>query len=117
MPFSLTNAPAVLQNLVNDVLWDMLNRFVFVNLGDILFFSRDIMEHQEHVRLVLQRLLENRLFMKAEKLDFHITSTSYLGFIIEKDLSRVYPTSHPMTAGIGSSPPCDPELEKAGKEN
>ncbi len=30
MPFSLTNAPAVFQALVNNVLRDFLNRFVFV---------------------------------------------------------------------------------------
>ena len=37
MPFGLTNAPAVFQTLVNDVLGDMINRFVFVYLDDILF--------------------------------------------------------------------------------
>ena len=35
MPFGLTNAPAVFQALVNDVLRDMLNKFVFVYLDDI----------------------------------------------------------------------------------
>ena len=39
MPFGLTNAPAVFQALVNDVLRDMLNRFIFVYLDDILIFS------------------------------------------------------------------------------
>lgn len=38
MPFGLTNAPAVFQTLVNDVLGDMLNAFVFVYLDDILIF-------------------------------------------------------------------------------
>lgn len=38
MPFGLTNAPAVFQALINDVLRDMLNRFVFVYLDDILIF-------------------------------------------------------------------------------
>ena len=40
MPFSLTNAPAVFQSLVNDVLRDMINKFVFVYLDDILVFSK-----------------------------------------------------------------------------
>ena len=35
IPFGLTNAPAVFQALVNDVLRDMLNQFVFVYLDDI----------------------------------------------------------------------------------
>ena len=65
MPFSLTNAPAVFQALVNDVLRDMLNKHVFVYLDDILIFSRTKEEHVHHVQMVLQWLLENSLFVKA----------------------------------------------------
>ena len=84
MPFGLSNAPAVFQALVNDVLRDMLGRFVFVYLDDILIYSHSLQEHQEHVHTVLQRLLENKLFVKAEKCKFHATSTSFLGFIISQ---------------------------------
>ena len=49
MPFGLTNAPAVFQSLVNDVLRDMLNDFVFVYLDDILIFSPDPETHIQHV--------------------------------------------------------------------
>ena len=68
MPFGLTNAPAVFQGLVNDVLRDMLDRFVFVYLDDILICSRNLEEHRQHVRLVLNLLLENSLFVKAGKM-------------------------------------------------
>ena len=71
MPFSLTNATAVFQALVNDVLCDMLNWFVFDYLYNILVFSHSTQEHVLHVRHVLQRLLENQLFVKAEKCEFH----------------------------------------------
>ncbi|XP_059199197.1 uncharacterized protein LOC131979268 [Centropristis striata] len=70
MPFGLTNAPSVFQALMNDVLRDMLDIFVVLYLDDILVFSRDSEEHVQHVRLVIQRLLENRLFIKAEKCIF-----------------------------------------------
>lgn len=79
MPFGLTNAPAVLQNLVNDVLRDFLNSFVFIYLDNILIFSKNLQEHQVHVRVVLQRLLENRLYVKAEKCEFHAPSVTFLG--------------------------------------
>ncbi|KAI3366903.1 hypothetical protein L3Q82_009548, partial [Scortum barcoo] len=78
----LTNAPAVFQSLVNDVLRDMLNKFVFVYLDDILIFSKNKEEHVHHVQAVLQRLLENSLFVKAEKCEFHASSVSFLGFIV-----------------------------------
>lgn len=53
MPFGLTNAPAVFQALVNNVLRDFINRFVFVYLDDILIFSKSQSEHKNHVRQVL----------------------------------------------------------------
>uniref|UniRef100_A0A3P8R7J1 Gypsy retrotransposon integrase-like protein 1 n=1 Tax=Astatotilapia calliptera TaxID=8154 RepID=A0A3P8R7J1_ASTCA len=82
MPFGLTNAPAVFQALVNDVLRDFLNVFVFVYLDDILIFSKTLEDHRIHVRSVLQRLLENRLYVKAEKCEFHASSISFLGYIL-----------------------------------
>lgn len=91
MPFGLTNAPAVFQNLVNDVLRDMLNKFLFVYIDDILIFSRNLQEHIQHVRLVLQRLFENKLFVKAEKCQFHESSVTFLGFVIEQGQVRADP--------------------------
>ena len=91
IPFGLTNAPAVFQALVNDVLRDCLNRFVFLYLDDILIYSPDKDSHIHHVRQVLQRLLRNQLFVKAEKCDFHATTVSFLGFIISPGLIQMDP--------------------------
>ena len=91
MPFGLTNAPAVFQALVNDVLRDMLNKFVFVYLDDILIFSRTLQDHIQHVTLVLQRLLENKLFVKAEKCVFHTACVHFLGFVIEQGQVKADP--------------------------
>lgn len=71
MPFGLTNAPVVFQALEIDVLRDKLNRFIFVYLDDILIFSRNMKEHYRHVRLILQWLLDNKLFVKQ----ISVTST------------------------------------------
>lgn len=82
MPFGLTNAPAVFQALVNDVLRDFLNKFLFVYLDDILIFSPDLETHKKHVRLVLSKLLQNQLYVKAEKCEFHVPSVSFLGLSV-----------------------------------
>lgn len=84
MPFGLTNAPVVFQALVNDVLQYMLNRFVLVYLDNILIFSWTLEEHVQHVRMVLQRLFEKKLFVNAEKCLFHSASVEFLGFFIEQ---------------------------------
>ncbi len=92
MPFGLTNAPAVFQCLVNDVLRDLLDKTVFVYLDDILIFSSSMEEHISHVRDVLKRLLENKLYVKAEKCEFHVPSVSFLGFVVEKGQLRPDPS-------------------------
>uniref|UniRef100_A0A3B3H6Q5 Gypsy retrotransposon integrase-like protein 1 n=1 Tax=Oryzias latipes TaxID=8090 RepID=A0A3B3H6Q5_ORYLA len=92
MPFGLTNAPAVFQRLVNDILRDFLNHFVFVHLDDILIYSKDQAQHEHHVRLVLERLLENQLFVKVEKCEFHVTTVQFLGYIIEAGCIRPDPS-------------------------
>lgn len=88
MPFGLSNAPAVFQALVNYVLCDMLNQYVFVYLDDILIFSPD---EDTHVKHVLQRLLTHQLFLKAEKCEFHVSSVSFLGFIVSQDNIQMDP--------------------------
>lgn len=82
MPFGLTNAPAVFQALVNGVLRDFINRCAFVYLDDILIFSKYQAEHENHMRQILQHLLENRLFVKGEKCEFHVDTVAFLGYII-----------------------------------
>ena len=91
MPFGLTNAPSVFQALMNDMLRDMLEVFVVLYLDDILVFSRGLKEHIQHVRMVIQRLLENRLFIKAEKCVFHSPSVEFLGLIVEDGCIRPDP--------------------------
>uniref|UniRef100_A0A8C6KLF6 Gypsy retrotransposon integrase-like protein 1 n=1 Tax=Nothobranchius furzeri TaxID=105023 RepID=A0A8C6KLF6_NOTFU len=91
MPFGLTNAPAVFQSLVNSVLHDFIDKFVTVYLDDILIFSSSLSEHRHHVRAVLQRLLENRLFVKAEKCEFHASSVKFLGFVLESGRLKTDP--------------------------
>ena len=82
MPFGLSNCPSVFQALVNDVLREMINRCVFVYLDDILVFSKDLESHVQQVRRVLNLLWENKLFVKLEKCQFHVSNTFFLGFHI-----------------------------------
>ena len=85
MPFGLTNAPATFQYMMNDIFRDKLDEFVVVYLDDILIFSKNENEHAEHVRFVLKRLREFKLFAKLEKCEFHCDTTEFLGYVIKKD--------------------------------
>jgi hypothetical protein len=56
MSFGLTNAPAYFMYLLNTVFMEYLDKFVVVFIDDILVYSRSEEEHEEHLRLVLQKL-------------------------------------------------------------
>ncbi|WVZ63955.1 hypothetical protein U9M48_013544 [Paspalum notatum var. saurae] len=64
MSFGLTNAPAYFMNLMNKVFMEYLDKFVVVFIDDILIYSKTEEEHEEHLRLVLQKLREHK-FLKS----------------------------------------------------
>jgi hypothetical protein len=70
MSFGLTNTPAYFMYLMNKVFMEYFDKFVVVFIDDILVFSRSEEEHEEHLRLVLQKLREHQLYDKFSKCDF-----------------------------------------------
>jgi hypothetical protein len=82
MPFGLTNAPAYFMNLMNKVFMEYLGRFVVVFIDDILIYSKGDSDHEEHLRLVLQKLRDNQLYAKYSKCEFWIDKVPFLGHII-----------------------------------
>ena len=59
MSFGLTNAPTAFIDLMNRVFLPHLDQFVVVFIDDILVYSKDAQEHDQHLRLVLQILKRN----------------------------------------------------------
>lgn len=91
MPFGLTNAPSTFQHLINHVFHDMLDKFVIAYLDDILIFSDTKEEHEKHVKQVLARLKENKLYAKAEKCDFYAEEIEFLGYLVSNKGIRMDP--------------------------
>jgi hypothetical protein len=56
MSFGLTNAPAYFMNLMNKVFMEYLDQFVVVFIGDIMVYSQNEEAHENHLRIVLQKL-------------------------------------------------------------
>jgi hypothetical protein len=82
MSFGLTNAPAYFMCLMNKVFMEYLERFVVVFIDDILIFSKMMEEHEEHLRLVLEKLRSNQLYAKFSKCEFWLTEVTFLRHII-----------------------------------
>ena len=85
MPFGLTNAPATFQSWMNEMLKPHMDTFVVVFLDDILIFSKTKEEHKEHVRVVLDCLKKNKVYLNMKKCEFFRQSTKFLGFVVTSE--------------------------------
>lgn len=70
MPFGLTNAPAILMDLMNRVFRPYLDQNVGVFIYNILVYSSSYLEHEQHLRVVLQTVKENQLYAKLDQCEF-----------------------------------------------
>nr|ABA97433.1 retrotransposon protein, putative, Ty3-gypsy subclass [Oryza sativa Japonica Group] len=93
MSFGLTNAPAFFMNLMNKVLMEFLDKFVVVFIDDILIYSTSEEEHEQHLRLVLEKLKEHQLYAKFSKCDFWLTEVKFLGHVITAQGVAVDPSN------------------------
>jgi hypothetical protein len=82
MSFGLTNALAYFMHLMNKVFMEYLDRFIVVFIDDILVFSKMMEEHEEHLRLVLEKLWSNQLYAKFNKCEFWLTEVAFLEHVI-----------------------------------
>jgi hypothetical protein len=67
---------------MNKVFMEYLDRFVVVFIDDILVFSKMMEEHEEHLRLVLEKLRYSQLYAKFSKCEFWLTEVTFLGHVI-----------------------------------
>ena len=85
MPFGVTNAPAAFMDLMNRIFKTYLDEFVVVFIDYILIYFKDRLEHEHHLRTVLQILWERKLFAKLKKCEFWLDEVVFLGHVINKE--------------------------------
>ena len=90
--FGLTNALAYFMYLMNKVFMEFLDKFVMVFIDDILVFSKTEEEHAEHLRLVLQKLREHKLYAKRSKCEFWLKEVSFQGHVVSNGGIAVDPS-------------------------
>ena len=85
MSFGLTNAPAYFMYLMNSVFMPELDKFVVMFIDDILIYLENESDHEEHLRIVLSRLREHKLYAKFSKCEFWFSKVPFLGHILSRD--------------------------------
>ena len=92
MSFGLTNAPAAFMDLMNRVFEEYLDKFVIVFIDDILVYSRTMEEHELHLKLVLEKLREKKLYAKFSKCEFWLKKVAFLGHVMSEEEISVDPS-------------------------
>jgi hypothetical protein len=90
--FGLTNAPLHFMYLINSAFMEELDKFVVVFIDDILVFSKSKKEHEEHLRIVLQRLCDHQMYAKFSKCEFWLTQVQFLGHVVSSEGISVDPS-------------------------
>ena len=91
MPFGVTNAPGVFMDLMNRIFSPYLDKFIMVFVDDILIYSKDEKEHEEHLKIVLETLRQHKLYANLKKCEFWMNSVTFLGHVISKEGISVDP--------------------------
>jgi hypothetical protein len=68
--------------LMNNMFMEYLDKFIIVFIDDILIFSKTMEEHEEHLRLELEKLRSNQLYAKFSKCEFWLIKVAFLGHVI-----------------------------------
>src|SRR4051794_6037232 len=85
MPFSICNAPATFQHMMNNIFKEQISKTLLVYLNDVMIFTKIFEEYVKALQWVLKRLREESLFLKPKKCMFATHQMSFLDFIIDQE--------------------------------
>ena len=68
-----------------------MDKFVIVFIDDILIYSQSTKEHEQHLKLLLELLRDQKLYAKFSKCEFWIREVHFLGHVINEKGIHVDP--------------------------
>jgi hypothetical protein len=102
---------------MNSVFMPELDKFIVVFIDDILIYSKIKEDHANHIRVILQRLRDHRLYAKFSKCEFWLDSVKFLGHTISSKGISVDPTKVSGSYGLDASNfgPSNPKFPWIGR--
>ncbi|GJX73593.1 putative reverse transcriptase domain-containing protein [Tanacetum coccineum] len=88
----LTTPCSKFMDLMNRVCKPYIDKFVIVFIDDIIIYSRDEKQHEEHLKTILELLKKEDLYAKFFKFEFWIHTVKFLGYVIDSSGIHVDPT-------------------------
>ena len=85
MPFRLSSAPPIFQELMNKVLGQAMYKYAIAYIDDVIIYSETFQDHLKHLNEVFGKLRGAGLKLKMSKCQFLMKQISYLGHVISKD--------------------------------
>jgi len=82
MPFKLCNVSSMFTTFMNSIFHERLDEFVIINIDDILVYSKTTKEHAKHLKYILSKLHENKLFVNWTKSEFTRKEMDFMGHIL-----------------------------------
>ena len=83
------NAPATYQALMNFLFSSYIGRFMDIYLDDIVIYSNTLEDHIKHVKLVIDILRREKLYLSRPKLHFIAPELKLLGRVIDDNGIRM----------------------------
>ncbi len=78
----MINTPTIFQSYINRALINLINIYYIIYLDNILIYSINPADNQRHMREVLERLRNFKLYLKLFKYKFSVNRVKFLNFII-----------------------------------
>ena len=74
---------------MNEVFYDLLDIYIVIYFDNIMIYSNNLEDHKKHIKEVLRKLWDNKLYALPTKCVFHQNRIEFLGFILELDCLRI----------------------------
>lgn len=92
LPQGISQSPAIFQNVIRRIFYDLLYKFAFAYLDDVCLYSKSFPDHLLHLRTYFNRLRTYNLTLSPRKSEFAVGESEILGYLVTRDGIKTSPS-------------------------